>query len=414
MSTKPLKGIRVLDLTRVVAGPFCTMLLGDIGADIIKIEEPPSGDESRRFGPPFVAGESAYYLSVNRNKRSCVLDLKTPDGKRLLTELARKSDVLVDNFRPGTMARLGFDDAWCEKTNARLIRCSISGFGTTGPDARRPGYDLIVQGEAGIMDITGQQHGPPTKVGTSIGDLVTGLYAAQGILAAVIERERTGHGVRVELAMLDALASLLTFNAGMYFATGESPIRRGNAHPTIYPYETFQASDGWVNVGVANDKFWTLFCNAVGAPQLLADPRFSTAPSRVEHRDQLQPILENIFRAHSRGHWINLLGGAGVPCGSIRSIAEVCEAEQLVSRGMVLNLNHPTAGGIRSISSPLRFEDEAPGNQVAAPLLGQHTDEILGSVAGLGSEEIARLREVGVLGSVPDSERSGVRKPHLR
>lgn len=385
------------------------MLLGDLGADVIKIEEPPAGDESRRFGPPFVAGESAYYLSVNRNKRSCVLDLKTTDGKRLLAELARRSDVLVDNFRPGTMARLGCDDAWCEQINPRLIRCSISGFGTTGPDAKRPGYDLIVQGESGIMHITGSADGPPTKVGTSIGDLVTGLYAVQGILAAVVERERSGRGIRVELAMLDALASLLTFNAGMYFATGKSPVRRGNAHPTIYPYETFQASDGWINVGVANDKFWTLFCNAVDAPQLLADPRFSTAPSRVEHRDDLHPILESLFRAQSRAHWIHLLGAAGVPCGNIRSIAEVCEAPQLVSRGMVANMNHPTAGEVRSICSPLRFEDRPPGNHSAAPLLGQHTDEILESIAGLSPEEIARLREAGVLGRVPDLDRAGDR-----
>jgi formyl-CoA transferase len=373
------------------------MLLGDLGADVIKIEEPPAGDESRRFGPPFVGGESAYYLSVNRNKRSCVVDLKAPEGKRILTELARACDVLVDNFRPGALARLGFDDAWSERTNPRLIRCSISGFGTSGPDAQRPGYDLIVQGESGIMDITGLAEGPPTKVGTSVGDLVTGLYAAQGILAALVQRERTGRGGRVEIAMLDALASLLTFNAGMYFATGTGPSRRGNAHPTIYPYETFQASDGWINVGVANDKFWALFCTAVEAQDLLADARFSTAPARVEHRDELQPILQRLFRRHTRDRWIDLLGRAGVPCGRIRTVAEVCEAEQLASRGMVVQLNHPTAGEVRSIFSPLRFDDRDPADNAAPPLLGQHTDEILASIAGLSAEEIARLREGGVV-----------------
>lgn len=404
MSIKPLKDVRVLDLTRVVSGPFCTMALGDLGADVIKIEEPPAGDESRRFGPPFVEGESAYYLSVNRNKRSCVLDLKADDGKRVLTELARMSDVLVDNFRPGAMARLGFDDGWCEQTNPRLIRCSISGFGTSGPDSQRPGYDLIVQGESGIMDITGSPDGPPMKVGTSIGDLVTGLYAAQGILAALVERERSGRGVRIEVAMLDALASLLTFNAGMYFATGKSPARRGNAHPTIYPYETFQASDGWINVGVANDKFWSLFCNAVGAPQLLADPRFSTAPSRVEHRNELQPFLEKMFRTHTRAHWIDLLSSAGIPCGNIRSVGEACQARQLVSRGMIANLNHPTAGEVPNILSPLRFEDVASDGNLPPPLLGQHTDEILRSIGGLSPEEIRRLHNACVLG--PDASAS--------
>ena len=326
---KPLHGIRILDLSRVVSGPFCTMLLGDLGAEVIKIEEPGAGDESRAFGPPFVAGESAYYLSVNRNKKSCTLDLKSADGKRVLTALASRSDVLVDNFRPGALARLGFDDAWAEATNPRLIRCAISGFGTRGPDARRPGYDLIVQGESGIMEITGSPDGPPMKVGTSIGDLVTGLYAAQGILAALVERDRTGRGSRVEIAMLDSLASLLTFNAGMYFATGASPTRRGNAHPSIYPYETFEAADGWINVGVGNDKFWALFCNAVGEPALLADPRFSTAPLRVENRLALQPVLTSLFHGHPRAHWLGVLGDAGVPCGAIKTIAEVCESEQL-------------------------------------------------------------------------------------
>jgi len=396
---KPLHGVRVLDLSRVVSGPFCTMLLGDLGAEVIKIEEPRSGDESRTFGPPFVAGESAYYLSVNRNKKSCALDLKSADGKHALTELARKSDVLVDNFRPGALARLGFDDPWAEATNPRLIRCAISGFGTRGVDAQRPGYDLIVQGESGIMDITGSPEGPPMKVGTSIGDLVTGLYAAQGILAALVERERTGRGARVEIAMLDSLASLLTFNAGIYFATGKSPTRRGNAHPSIYPYETFEAADGWLNVGVGNDKFWALFCAAVGEPGLAADPRFATAPSRVENRTALQPILAALFRKSSRTHWLELLGKAGVPCGAIRTVAEVCEADQLVSRGMIVELDHPTAGTVRSIYSPLRFEDRDPEDNIPPPLLGQHTDEILLTVAGLTPTDVARMRASGVLGS---------------
>jgi len=408
---KPLHGVRILDLSRVVSGPFCTMLLGDLGAEVIKIEEPRSGDESRTFGPPFVHGESAYYLSVNRNKRSCALDLKSADGKLALTELARKSDVLIDNFRPGALARLGFDDAWAEATNPRLIRCAISGFGTRGADAQRPGYDLIVQGESGIMDITGSPDGPPMKVGTSIGDLVTGLYAAQGILAALVERERTGRGARVEIAMLDSLASLLTFNAGMYFATGKSPTRRGNAHPSIYPYETFEAADGWLNVGVGNDKFWALFCAAVGEPGLAADTRFATAPARVENRAALQPLLAALFRRSSRAHWLELLGKAGVPCGAIRTVAEVCEADQLVSRGMIVELDHPTAGTLRSIYSPLRFEDRDPSDNTPPPLLGQHTDEILLTVAGFTPADVARMRASGALGS---SAPIGARAPGHR
>lgn len=403
---KPLHGVRVLDLSRVVSGPFCTMLLGDLGAEIIKIEEPRSGDESRQFGPPFVAGESAYFLSVNRNKKSCTLDLKTPDGQRMLEGLARRCDVLIDNFRPGALARLGVDDAWVERVNPRLIRCSISGFGTSGPDAQRPGYDLIVQGESGVMDITGSPDGPPMKVGTSVADLVTGLYASQGILAALVERDRTGRGRRVEVAMLDALASLLTFNAGMYFATGRSPTRRGNAHPSIYPYETFEAADGWLNVGVANDKFWQLFCLAVGADHLLADARFATAPSRVENRAALQPILAGLFKRHPRAHWIDILQAAGVPCGAIKTVAEACESEQLTCRGMVAELEHPTAGPVRSILSPLRFDDADPAGNTPPPLLGQHTDEILRTLAGASEADLLRMRQLGVIGppcNIPSS-----------
>ena len=404
--TKPLAGVRIVDLSRVVSGPFCTMLLGDLGAEVIKIEEPRSGDESRHFGPPFVGGESAYFLSVNRNKKSCTLDLKTEDGKRVLTELARKSDVLIENFRPGALARLGFDDAWAERTNPRLIRCSISGFGTRGPDAQRPGYDLILQGESGVMEITGSPDGPPTKVGTSVADLVTGLYATQGVLAALVERDRTGRGARVEIAMLDALASLLTFNAGMYFATGKSPTRRGNAHPSIFPYETFEASDGWLNVGVANDKFWSLFCGAVGAPELLDDARFATAPKRVENRDALHPLLTAIFRVKPRAHWIEALHAAGVPCGAIKTVAEVCESEQLACRGMVVQADHPTAGVVRSIHSPLRFDDRDPDGCSPPPLLGEHTDEILRVLAGETEAAIERLRAEGVIGPRPPATAS--------
>jgi len=246
---EPLSGVKVLDLCRVVSGPFATMHLGDLGADVVKIEDPRSGDESRRYGPPFVNGESSYFLSVNRNKRSCAVDLKSPTGRDAVIELAQVADVVIDNFRPGTLDRWGLGYEAMSSANPRLIQCSISGFGRTGPDANRPGYDLILQGESGVMDITGDPDGPPMKVGTSIADLVTGLYASQAVLAALMKREKSGLGGRVDVSMLDSMASLLTFNAGMYFASGESPKRRGNVHPTISPYETFEANDGWINVG---------------------------------------------------------------------------------------------------------------------------------------------------------------------
>jgi crotonobetainyl-CoA:carnitine CoA-transferase CaiB-like acyl-CoA transferase len=247
----------------------------------VKIEDPRNGDESRRYGPPFIAGESAYFLSVNRNKRSCTVDLKSKAGREVILALARVADVVIENFRPGTLDNWGLTFDALRATNPQIILCSISGFGRSGPDADRPGYDLILQGESGVMDITGDPDGPPMKVGTSIADLVTGLYASQSVLAALMKRQRTGNGGRVDVSMLDSMASLLTFNAGMYFASGESPRRRGNAHPTISPYETFPASDGWINVGVANDKFWSIFCDVIGRNDLMADPLFDSAPKRA-------------------------------------------------------------------------------------------------------------------------------------
>lgn len=394
---KPLQGICILDLSRVVSGPFCTMLLGDLGAEVIKIEEPRAGDDSRAFGPPFVGGESAYFLSVNRNKQSCCIDLKSPDGRALILKMAEQADVVVENFRPGTMERLGLGRDVLRAANPRLILCSITGFGRTGPDADRPGYDLVIQGESGFMDITGFADGPPTKAGTSIADLVTGLYASQGILAAVIERERSGQGASVDLSMLDCMASLLTFNAGIYFATGSSPQRRGNAHPTIAPYETFRAADGWINVGVANDKFWKLFCEAVDLGNLMADPRFQSAPDRVAHRAALVPEIEARLCGEPRAYWLQRLVRAGVPCGAIRSVGEVCEAAQLTERGMVITMPHPTAGAVQNILSPFRFNDQPLEQHCAPPRHGEHTAQALAQWCGLDEDAVARLAERGVV-----------------
>lgn len=399
----PLRGVKILDLCRVVSGPFATMQLGDLGADVVKIEEPGKGDESRSYGPPFVGGESAYFLSINRNKRSCAVDLKSAAGKELIVRLAAKADVVVENFRPGTLERLGLGFEVLSKQNGALILCSISGFGRSGPEASRPGYDLIVQGESGIMDITGEADGPPLKVGTSIADLVTGLYAAQAVLSALLQRGRSGQGGRIDVSMLDSLASLLTFNAGMYFASGMSPKRRGNAHPTISPYETFEASDGWVNLGVANDKFWRLFCEALQRPDLQDDPRFARAQDRATHRAILKDILAPVFRRGTRRHWTALLSSAGIPCGEIKSVGEVCESRTLVDRGMVRSLDHPTAGRVGYIASPLRFDDGAGPAASPPPRLGENTAEILQAWLGMSADDLQAYREKGAFGSADGS-----------
>ena len=394
---QPLSGVKVLDLTRIVSGPFATMLLGDLGAEIIKIEEPVSGDESRTYGPPFVNGESAYFLSINRNKKSCAINLKTPEGIALIRDLALKSDVLIENFRPGTLKKFGINYEELKKQNPSLIYCAITGFGQTGPDSHRPGYDLIIQGESGVMDITGDPDGPPIKVGTSIADLLTGQYASQGVLAALVERARTGEGRRVEVAMYDCLASLLTFNAGGYFATGSTPKRRGNSHPSIVPYETFETLDGWINIGVANDKFWNSFCKIIDRLDLQNDPKFAMASDRVKNRTELLPIIREIIKGNEKAYWIDQLEKAGIPSGMIKNVGEVCNSEQLVSRGMVLNMPHPTAGVVKNIDSPLRFDDRNDEVHVAPPVLGQHTREILSKVLKMSLDEITLLEKKGAI-----------------
>ena len=394
---QPLSGVKVLDLTRIVSGPFATMLLGDLGAEIIKIEEPVSGDESRTYGPPFVNGESAYFLSINRNKKSCAINLKTPEGIALIQELALKSDVLIENFRPGTLKKFGLSYEELKKQNPGLIYCAITGFGQTGPDSHRPGYDLIIQGESGVMDITGDPDGPPTKVGTSIADLLTGQYASQGVLAALVERSRTGEGRRVEVAMYDCLASLLTFNAGGYFATGNTPKRKGNSHPSIVPYETFETLDGWINIGVANDKFWNSFCKIIDRLDLQNDPKFAMASDRVKNRLELLPTIREIIKGNKKSHWIDLLEKAGIPSGMIKNVGEVCDSEQLISRGMILNMPHPTAGIVKNIDSPLRFDDRNDEVHAAPPILGQHTHEILSNVLKISPDEISLLEKKGAI-----------------
>ncbi|MCY4076450.1 MAG: CoA transferase [Acidobacteria bacterium] len=392
----PLDGIRVVDLSRVVSGPYCTMTLADMGADVIKIEEPGRGDESRAFGPPFLGGESPYFLSINRNKRSCTVNLKCDEGRAILERLIAGADVLVQNFRPGAVERLGLGYDVLAARHPRLVYCSISGFGDTGPDAARPGYDLIVQGESGLMDLTGEPDGPPTRVGTSIADLTSGMMAAQGILLALYARQTTGRGQHVRVAMLDAVVSLLTYNTGNYFATGQAPTRRGNDHPSVAPYQTLRAADGWINLGIANDALWRRYCDAVERPDLRDDPRFATAPERVRHRAELVPLIEALTAERTVEDWIGLLGAAGVPCGRIRNVAEVCTNPQLTERGKVVERPHPTAGDLKMIGQPIELGDTPARIRTAPPLLGEQTDDVLRE-AGYTDKEIRAFRERGAV-----------------
>jgi len=386
----------VLDLTRVLAGPFCSMILGDMGAEVIKIEEPGKGDDTRSW-PPFLGGEATYFLSVNRNKQSLTLNLKAPEGRAILQKLARKSDVVLENFRTGTMERLGLGYKTLAKVNPRLVYCAISGFGESGPEAARAGYDLVVQAESGIMDITGFEDGPPVKVGTSIADLVAGMSAAHGVTLALLARHRTKRGQKVEISMQDAMAALLTYQAGIYFGTGSKPGRRGNKHPSIVPYEVFRAADAYLTLGVANNSLWGRCCAALEHPELTTDPRYATEAARVQNRDVLVPRLNEILGTRPADDWLKRFEEVGVPAGRIRTVAEVCESAHLKARGMIVTLPHPRAGALRVLGVPVRLH-ATPGKAAAAPpLLGQHTERVLGKVLGVKRTEVARLRKAGVV-----------------
>ncbi|MGH2357824.1 MAG: CaiB/BaiF CoA transferase family protein [Candidatus Limnocylindria bacterium] len=393
---QPLKGVRVLDLTRVLAGPFCSMILGDMGAEVIKVEEPGKGDDTRSW-PPFASGESTYFMSVNRNKKSLTLNLKADEGRDLLKRLARKSDVVLENFRTGTMDKLGLGYKTLARLNPRLVYCAISGFGESGPESHRAGYDLVVQAESGLMDITGFEGGEPVKVGTSIADLVAGMSAAHGVTLALLARHRTHRGQKVEISMLDAMAALLTYQAGIYFGTGQRPSRRGNKHPSIVPYEVFKASDAYLTLGVANDSLWARCCTAMERPELTTDPRYATVASRVQHRETLVPLLNEILGARSADDWMKRFEAAGVPAGRIRTVAEVCQSEHLKTRGMVVTLPHPKAGRLTVMGVPIRLHGTPGKAAVAPPLLGQHTEAVLKSVLGMTRPQVARLRAAGVV-----------------
>ncbi|MBT3332899.1 MAG: CoA transferase [Rhodospirillaceae bacterium] len=393
----PLDGLRVIDLTRVLAGPFCTQTLGDMGAEVIKVEHPVGGDDTRAFAPPYQGDQSAYFLSVNRNKKSVTLNLKDDAAKDVLWELIDNADIIVENFRPGAAKRLGFGYEDVAARCPGVIYASISGFGDTGPDATRPGYDLIIQGESSMMNITGAPDTPPFKMGTSIADLVSGMTLVQGILVALYARRDSGKGQHVKVSMLEALSALLTYHAGNYFATGVSSERRGNAHPSIVPYETFQAADGWLNIAVGNDPQWRTFCEAVGRLDLRDDERYAKSPDRVGHRDQLLPIVTEILQAKTRDEWISILGGAGIPCGAIYTTGEACESETLKERGMIWKTEHPTAGEVRSIGNPIELTGTPFAQPTPPPTLGQHTEDVLADLLDYSAEKIAALKDQGAL-----------------
>jgi crotonobetainyl-CoA:carnitine CoA-transferase CaiB-like acyl-CoA transferase len=389
----PLDGITVLDLTRVLSGPYCTMLLADMGARVIKIEQPGKGDDTRAWGPPFLEGESAYFLSINRNKESVTIDFKHPEGRALLDRLIAKSDVLVENFRPGTLKKLSLDFGAIGPRYPRLVYCSISGFGQTGPRAREAGYDAVMQGEAGLMSITGPPDGPGYRLGVAIADVVSGMFAAYGVAMALFARERTGKGQEVDLAMLDSVAALLTYQAGNYFASGKVPRRLGNRHPSIVPYETFSASDGDFVLAVGNDDQWRRFC-AVAA--LAEDPRFATNRLRVTAYDEIRPFIADRLLTQTRRYWIERLTAAGVPCGSVRNLQELFDDPQVVARRMIAEVEHATIGRLRTLGVPVKLSDTPGAVRSAPPRLGEHTDAVLADI-GLSAAAIADLRRQQVI-----------------
>jgi formyl-CoA transferase/CoA:oxalate CoA-transferase len=395
--TAPLAGVTVLDLTRVLSGPYCTLLLGDLGARVIKIERPGRGDDTRAWGPPFVDGESTYFLSINRNKESVTLDFKRPEGRAILERLAARADVVVENFRPGTLDAIGFDHASLSARYPRIVYASISGYGQTGPRRDEPGYDAVIQAEGGLMSITGPEDGPAYRLGVAVADFLTGVFTAQGVLAALIAREKTGRGQRVDVGMLDAVTAMLTYQAGIWFATGEPPRRMGNRHPSIAPYDTFRASDGEFVLAVGNDAQFRACCGIVGTPALADDPRFATNAARVAHVHALAALLADAFASRTRAEWIGALTAAGVPAGSVRDVGEVLRDPQTAARDMILEVEHATLGTIAQLGLPVKLSDTPGSVRLAPPVLGQHTDAVLRDDLGLGDDEIARLRREGVV-----------------
>jgi crotonobetainyl-CoA:carnitine CoA-transferase CaiB-like acyl-CoA transferase len=373
---QPLQGIRVLDLSRVLAGPYCTMVLGDLGADVIKVE-PPEGDETRAWGPPFAEGESAYYLCVNRNKRGVVINLKSDEGKKILRDLAMRSDVLVENFRPGTLEKFGLDFETLHELNPKLIYCSITGFGQTGSMRDRPGYDFMIQASGGLMSITGEPEGEPMKTGVAVVDLFAGQNAVIAILAALQARTLTGEGQRLDIALFDSQLGWLANVASNYLISGRLPKRYGNAHANIVPYQSFQASDSWFAIAVGNDRQFARLCEMLARPELAADERFATNSARVQNREVLIPLLVSIFKTAPVADWLKKLDEAEIPCGSINNFEQVFSMPNVGERDMLVKMKHPTIGELPLVGSPLKMSGTPVQYRLPPPLMGEHTEEIL-------------------------------------
>ena len=377
---QPLHGIRVLDLSRVLAGPYCTMVLGDLGADVIKVESP-EGDETRAWGPPFTGGESAYYLCVNRNKRGIVADFKTAEGRDLLHGLIRRCDVLVENFRPGSLARFALDFESVSAINPSLIYCSITGFGQTGPLREKPGYDFMIQAMGGIMSVTGEPGGAPMKSGVAVADLFAGQNAVIAILAALQARTHTGKGQHLDISLFDSQLGWLANVASNYLISGNLPKRYGNAHANIVPYQSFQASDGWFVVAVGNDRQFVKMCEVIGKSELVIDERFTTNSARVQNRDALIAILKPVFLTKTVDEWLALIGDE-FPCGPINNLEQVFSMPQVEAREMLIHIQHPTIGELPLVGSPLKFSDTPVEYKLPPPRLGEHTEEVLKELLG--------------------------------
>ncbi len=402
-----LSHIRVLDLSRVLAGPWCAQNLADLGAQVIKVERPGAGDDTRHWGPPFAKDpngqdttESAYYISINRNKKSITLDISTPEGQAIVRDLVKTSDVVIENYKVGQLAKYGLDYPSLCAIKPNLIYCSITGFGQTGPYQHRPGYDFILQGMGGFMSITGEADhlpgGGPQKAGVAIVDLFTGMYASSAILAAVIHRDRSGEGQYIDMALLDTQVAMLANISSNYLCSGVSPHRWGNAHPNVVPYQTFQTSDSWIIVAVGNDSQFRNFVKVGNREALADDPRFATNPARIEHRAALIPLLAEMVKEKTKAQWITLLEAAGVPCGPINNLQEVFENEQVIARGIEMRVPHPTAGTMKLVASPMRLSKTPVEVRMPPPLLGQHTDEVLHEL-GMSAAQINELHQKGIV-----------------
>jgi crotonobetainyl-CoA:carnitine CoA-transferase CaiB-like acyl-CoA transferase len=398
-----LDGVRVIDLTRVLAGPYCTMMLGDLGADVIKIEAPGLGDDTRQWGPPFTQtvdgrrGEAAYFLAANRNKRSLTLNLKTEKGLEILRELIRQGDVLVENFRTGTLAKWGLDYETLQQLRPGLIYGTITGYGTTGPYKDRAGYDFMVQAMGGFMSVTGPEAGEPVRAGVAIADLATGMFACNAILAALFARERTGQGQLIDMALLDSQVALMSYVASNYLVSGELPGRYGNGHPNIVPYQEFRARDHYFAFACGNDGQWRKFCTAVHHPEWSADGRFATNAARLAHRPAVVTMLNELFATRDAADWMALCDEIGIPNGPINNMAQVFAHEQVIARELRQDVPHPTAGSVPLVASPLRIPTAPTAVRYPPPLLGEHTEEILGNMLGYDATAVAALRTEGVI-----------------